>query len=696
MAKKSKPSNHLKNSQSPYLLQHASNPVNWYPWCDEAFELAKKENKPIFLSIGYSTCHWCHVMERESFEDPSVAKQMNSAFINIKVDREEMPEIDHLYMSVCQAMTGHGGWPLTIVMTPDKEPFFSGTYFPKNAKRGNPGLLQLIPSLKNAWIYKQSEIQDSVRKIEKYLIKINSSLPGENWGEDIIHSAANQLQNRFDHENGGFSGAPKFPSAHNLIFLIKYSSIYNNSEILSMVEKTLQQMRLGGIFDHIGLGFHRYSTDKKWFLPHFEKMLYDQAMNSMAYIEAYHITKNKEYAEIAEEVFSYVLRDMRHEKGGFFSAEDADSEGEEGTFYLWTEQELFKILGKKDGSVISKIYGFSKNGNFLDEASGKRNGGNIPYLSKSKSILAKEIKIDLDELNKIIECSRKKLFEKRKERIHPLKDDKILTDWNGLMIASLAQGGIVLNNEQYIKEAINAADFIHEHLQRNDGRLVKRYRQGHSGLDPHINDYSFMIWGLINLYETTYKTIYLSRALKLTEVMIEDFYDENGGFFIGSKNAEKLIIRAKDYYDGAIPSGNSAAIYCLFKLGKITGNRDWINIAHETLKAFSEQAKSNPTGFTYMLTGLMFDLKSCKELIIVIDKNKHNCKSILNKIKKEYYPNFIIIVKDINDKDLVENIAPWIDSYMVINDKPSYFVCTNFTCKQPTNDIKTALKLLNE
>lgn len=696
MAKKSKPSNQLEDSQSPYLLQHASNPVNWYPWCDEAFDLAKKENKPIFLSIGYSTCHWCHVMERESFEDPSVAKQMNSAFINIKVDREEMPEIDHLYMSVCQAMTGHGGWPLTIVMTPNKEPFFSGTYFPKNAKRGNPGLLQLIPSLNNAWIHKQIEIQDSIRKIEKYLIRINSSLPGENWDEDIIHSAASQLQNRFDHENGGFSGAPKFPSAHNLIFLIKYSSIYNNSEILSMVEKTLQQMRLGGIFDHIGLGFHRYSTDKKWFLPHFEKMLYDQAMNAMAYIEAYHITKNEDYAEIAEEVFSYVLRDMKHERGGFFSAEDADSEGEEGIFYLWTEQEVLKILGKKEGSVISKIYGFSRAGNFLDEASGKRNGGNIPYLSKSKSILAKEIKVSLDELNKIIGSSRDKLFKKRKERIHPLKDDKILTDWNGLMIAALAQGGMVFNNKKYIKEAIKAADFIHEYLQKNDGRLVKRYRQGHSGLDPHINDYSFMIWGLINLYDATFKTTYLSRALKLTELMIEDFYDENGGFFIGSKNAEKLIIRAKDYYDGAIPSGNSAAIYCLFKLGKITGNRDWINIAHDTLKAFSDQAKSNPTGFTYMLTGLLFDLKSCKELIIVIDKNKHDFKSILEKIKKEYYPNFIIIVKDINDKDLIENIAPWIDSYMVINGKPTYFVCTNFTCKQPTNDLQTALKLLNE
>ena len=696
MVKKSKTLNRLANSQSPYLLQHAANPVDWYPWDDEAFEHAKKENKPIFLSIGYSTCHWCHVMERESFKDPSVAKQMNLAFINIKVDREEMPEVDHLYMSVCQAMTGHGGWPLTIVMTPNKEPFFSGTYFPKNAKRGNPGLLELIPSLNNAWIHKQCEIKDSIRKIENYLIKINSTRPGKSWNENIIHSAASQFQNRFDHENGGFGSAPKFPSAHNLIFLIKYSFIYGNPGILSMVEKTLQQMRLGGIFDHIGLGFHRYSTDKKWFLPHFEKMLYDQAMNSMAYIEAYHITKNEEYAEIAEEVFSYVLRDMKHEKGGFFSAEDADSEGEEGTFYIWTEQELLKILGEKDGRTIAKIYGFSKTGNFLDEASGKRNGRNIPYLSESKSLLAKKIKVNLNELNRIIDSSRKKLFEKRKKRTHPLKDDKILTDWNGLMIASLAQGGVVLDNERYIKEAIDAANFTHKYLQKSNGRLVKRYRQGHSGLDPHINDYAFMIWGLINIYEATFKTIYLSRALELTEVMVEDFYDEKGGFFIGSKNAEKLIIRAKDYYDGAIPSGNSAAIHSLFKLGKITGNIDWINIAHKTLKAFSDQAKNNPTGFTYMLTGLLFELKSCKELVIVIDKNIHDSKSILKKVKREYYPNLIIIVKDINDKALVEDIAPWIDSYMVINSKPTYFVCTNFTCKQPTNDMKTALALLNE
>ena len=696
MTKESKPLNHLKNSQSPYLLQHATNPVNWYPWCDEAFDLAKKENKPIFLSIGYSTCHWCHVMEKESFEDLIVAKEMNKTFINIKVDREEMPEVDHLYMSVCQAMTGHGGWPLTIVMTPNKEPFFSGTYFSKNARRGNPGMLQLIPSLENAWIHKQSEIQNSISKIENYLIKINSSTSGKNWGEDLIHAAASQFQNRFDHENGGFGNAPKFPSSHNLIFLIKYSSIYNNSEILSMVEKTLLQMRLGGIFDHIGLGFHRYSTDKKWFLPHFEKMLYDQAMNSMAYIEAYHITKNKEYAEIAEEIFSYVLRDMKNDRGGFFSAEDADSEGEEGTFYLWTEQELLEILGEKDGSIISKIYGFSKIGNFLDEASGRRNGGNIPYLSKSKSLLAKEIKVNLDELNRIINSSRKKLFERRKKRIHPIKDDKILTDWNGLMIASLAQGGMILNNEKYIKEAIDAANFIHIYLQKSDGRLVKRFRQGHSGLDPHINDYSFMIWGLINLYEATFRTIYLSRALKLAEVMVEDFYDVNGGFFIGSKNAEKLIIRAKDYYDGAIPSGNSAAIHSLLKLGKITGNIDWINIAHKTLKAFSDQAANNPTGFTNMLTGSLLDLKCCKEFIIVIDKNKHDCKKILKKIKKEYYPYLIIIVKDINDKALVEDIAPWIDSYMVINNKPTYFVCTNFTCKQPTNDMKKALTFLNE
>lgn len=693
MKNQSKSLNRLSKSQSPYLLQHASNPVDWYPWSEEAFNIAKKKNKPIFLSIGYSTCHWCHVMEKESFEDQIVAKKMNDTFINIKVDREEMPEVDHLYMSVCQAMTGRGGWPLTIIMTPDKEPFFSGTYFPKNTKGSIPGMLQLIPSLNDAWLYRQDEIIKSIKNIKNYLINNTSFSSGKNLSETTIHRAAIQFQKRFDHENGGFGSAPKFPSSHNLIFLINYSFIYRNTEILNMVEKTLQKMRLGGIFDHIGLGFHRYSTDKKWFLPHFEKMLYDQAMNAMAYLEAYHFTKKMEYAKVASEIFTYVLRDLKSEEGGFFSAEDADSEGEEGTFYLWTEKELLEILGDT-GPIIAKIYGFNRAGNFLDESTGKRNGKNIPHLKEPKVQIANDLKINKNKLDEIIEFSRLKLFKRRKERLHPFKDDKILTDWNGLMVASLARAGIILKNDNYINEAINASNFINEYLTRTDGRLFKRYRKGKSGLDPHLNDYSFSIWGLINLWEATFDTWFLHRALKLTDIMIEDFYDENGGFYIGSKNSERLIVRSKDYYEGAIPSGNSAAIFSLLKLGKITNNTRLIKIAHKSLKSFSKHVENSPTGFTNMLSSFLFDYKGSKELVVVLDKNKNDLKKIIEKIREPYLPHLTIIVKDINDSFLVDKISPWISPYTMINDKPSYFICKDFTCMQPTTDLETALNYL--
>jgi len=696
MNEKSKTFNRLGQSHSPYLLQHATNPVNWYSWSDEAFATAKKENKPIFLSIGYSTCHWCHVMEHESFEDAAIAKLMNNAFVNVKVDREEMPEIDNLYMSVCQAMTGRGGWPLTIVMTPEKKPFFAGTYFPREGRKGQPGMLQLIPSISNAWENKQNEILKSIDQVQNFLISINTNTLGDNWDEDMIHEAFNQLRAQFDHEYGGFGNAPKFPSSHNLIFLVKYSAIYDNPDALTMVERTLKHMRLGGIFDHIGLGFHRYSTDARWFLPHFEKMLYDQAMNSIAYLEAYQITKDKNYANIADEIFSYVFRDMQDQEGGFFSAEDADSEGEEGTFYIWAEQELVDVLGPKNGNIMSKIYGFTKIGNFLDEASGERNGKNIPYLRKEKSLLAKEMNLSLDSINQIIESSRIKLFEKRIHRIHPMKDDKILTDWNGLMIAAIAKGGAVLNNEKYIKAAENAANFIYNNLQKSDGRLMKRFRKGESGLEPHIDDYSFMIWGLISLYESTFNTLYLSRALILSKIMIEDFLDENGGFFIGSKYAEKLMVRTKNSYDGAIPSGNSVAVMNFFKLGKITGNPEWTTIANSTLKAFSHQAKKSPTGFTHMLSGFLFDKKDSKVLVIVLDQRLHNTQKIIEKIRGKYYPNLTVIIKEITNTNLIKNIAPWLDTYSLIENKPTYYLCENFTCKQPTTNLEIALNSLNE
>jgi len=696
MAKETKHQNRLADSQSPYLLQHASNPVDWYPWGDEAFEKAKEENKPIFLSIGYSTCHWCHVMEHESFEDSTVAAQMNEYFVSIKVDREEMPEVDHLYMSVCQAMTGRGGWPLTIVMTPDKEPFFAGTYFPKQGRGQRPGMLQIIPSLANAWSLKQTEIRGSIDKIKDYLVQINTSVPGDEWDETMIKDAFTQYASRFDPDYGGFGKAPKFPSPHNLILLLRYSKLYDDPTALKMVETTLHYMRLGGVFDHIGLGFHRYSTDKRWFLPHFEKMLYDQAMLSMAYLEAYQLTGNEKYAQVAREIFTYVLRDMTHKEGGFYSAEDADSEGEEGVFYIWSKEELIEILGPEDGTRMAKIFGFSDNGNFRDEASGKSTGNNIPYFPRSKDELAKKSGMSLDEFDGFVEMSRQQLFDVREKRIHPLKDDKILTDWNGLMIAALALGGQVLNEPDYITAAERAAGFVEKNLRDKKGRLMKRYRLGKAGLSPHLDDYSFMVWGLLNLYEATFDTEYLARAIEFTDIMNKDFSDENGGFFIGSKDAEKLMVRAKDSYDGAIPSGNSVAVMNLFRLSKITGSTQWVDLADKALKAFTKQARNSPTGFAHMLTGFMFDLKDPKELVIVADGDAPEIQELIQQIRGNYSPNKVVLFKDMSDPDPLTEIASWTKAHSMMDGKPTFYVCENFACKRPTTNIKTVLNYLNE
>ena len=696
MAKDSKHQNRLANSQSPYLLQHATNPVDWYPWGDEAFEKAKKENKPIFLSIGYSTCHWCHVMEHESFEDSTVAAQMNNFFVSIKVDREEMPEVDHLYMSVCQAMTGRGGWPLTIVMTPDKEPFFSGTYFPKQGRGKQPGMLQLIPSLANAWSTKQGEITKTIDRLQTYLTEVNTSSQGEEWDEAMIRDAFSQYASRFDPDYGGFGKAPKFPSPHNLIFLLRYSKLFGVATGKTMVEKTLHQMRLGGVFDHIGLGFHRYSTDKRWFLPHFEKMLYDQAMISMAFLETYQLTNNENYAKVAREIFTYVLRDMTDKDGGFYSAEDADSEGEEGIFYIWTQEELVKILGEDDGLKLAKTFGFINGGNFFEEASGQTTGNNIPYFQDDRETLAKNADMSLDDFNAFIEKSRQKLFEVREKRIHPLKDDKILTDWNGLMIAALSQGGQVLGDEIYIDAAKNAVNFVLESLRDGNGRLMKRSRLGKAGLQPHLDDYSFMVFGLLNLYEATFDPSYLASALELTETMIEDFSDQNGGFFIGSKDAEKLMIRAKDSYDGAIPSGNSVAALNLFRLGKITGNTKWTDLGYSTLKAFTDKAKQSPTGFAHMMTAFMFDFKNPKEVVLVGDSNDPETQKTISAIRKNYSPNKVLLFKDVSNPGALVKVAPWTKDHVMINESPTFYICKDFACKQPTTSLDLAMKYMNE
>ena len=678
--------NRLSDEQSPYLLQHANNPVDWYPWGEEAFKKAKELDRPIFLSIGYSTCHWCHVMEHESFEDDSVAKLLNDGFISIKVDREELPEIDHVYMTVCQAMTGGGGWPLTIVMTPAKEPFFAGTYFPKDKRGGRSGLFQILPMITDAWTSKRQDIMTSVGQVKNYLDQLNSKPAGNNFSTELINKTYDQFRNGFDEEYGGFFKAPKFPSPHNLIFLMRYHHSFDNKIALEMATKTLKQMRLGGIYDHIGFGFHRYSTDRHWLVPHFEKMLYDQAMIAMAYTEAYHITGEDIFAQTAREIFTYVLRDMTASEGGFFSAEDADSEGEEGKFYIWTEQEIKEVLGEDYGKEFNDIFSITTPGNYRDESSGKETRLNIPHLKNYNTNGSNEF-----------ESAREKLFNIREKRIHPLKDDKILTDWNGLMIAALAKAAIVLDEPVYLDAAEKAAEFVLHSISKGE-RLLKRYRNGVAALDAHLDDYAFMAWGLLELYEATFSTKYLSQALDLMNIMVEDFWDDkNGGFFLGSDQSEKLIVRSKTAYDGAIPSGNSVAVMNMVKLTRITGNTNWAELAEKTIRAFSEDVNRAPTGYTLMLTGFMFDTQNSKEIVIVGDSRNRNTTKFLHTIRASYAPHKVLLFKDTSVSDnRLEQLANWTSTQNSINGKPTAYVCKNFACNQPTSDLQTALSFINE
>jgi len=690
--------NRLSKEKSPYLLQHATNPVDWYPWSEEAFQEAHNQDKPIFLSIGYSTCHWCHVMEHESFEDEEVANLMNEHFISVKVDREERPEIDHVYMSVCQAMTGRGGWPLTIIMTPNKEPFFSGTYFPKHGRGNRPGMMQLLPAIASNWQNDREKLSGNISKIKDYLEQTNTKTIGDFPEQSILNDGFSQFQQRYDHEFGGFSTAPKFPSPQDFIFLLRYYHETKDEAPLQMVENTLQHMRQGGIWDHIGFGFHRYSTDKHWLVPHFEKMLYDQAMLAMAYLETYQVTKNEFYAETAREIFTYVLRDMTSPEGGFYSAEDADSEGEEGLFYLWTVEEIKSILGEDQGDKFISLYNMNENGNFRDEATHQFNGKNILHHKGSKKEISRSLNLSEKNLIGFIENTRITLMEERKKRIHPLKDDKILTDWNGLMIAAMAKGASVLQEPFYLKAAEKAADFVLKKLINKKGRLLKRYRTGDSDLIGHLDDYAFMIWGLLNLYEAEFNSKYLKSAIALATVMDDDFSDEkNGGFFLGSDTAEKLIIRAKTGYDGAIPSGNSIAVLVLNRLYRMTGDTKWEDLAEKTLRAFSKDLKRVPSGYTAMLLGFMFESYGSKEIVVVGSSKQKETKSVIKNFQTLYIPQRILIYKDTNKElNSISQLAPWTKYHESKNGKPTIYICEDFACNLPTTDLEKAVNMINK
>ena len=691
----SKKFNNLINEKSPYLLQHAHNPVNWFPWGNEAFEKANIEDKPIFLSIGYSTCHWCHVMEKESFEDEEVAKLMNDVFVSIKVDREERPDIDGIYMSICQMITGSGGWPLTIVMTPDKKPFFAGTYFPKQNRFNRIGMMELVPRLKDVWLNKKEEVLKSANEITLSLNKQNFISDSAEIDETILDKAYDELSKRYDETDGGFGNAPKFPSPHNLMFLLRYWKRKNEPKALEMVEKTLTKMRLGGIYDHIGFGFARYSTDQHWLVPHFEKMLYDQAMLVMAYTETYLATKNIFYKETAKEILEYVLRDMTHPEGGFYSAEDADSEGEEGKFYLWDADVLRNVLDKDESDFAIKVFNLADDGNWIDESKGMMPGTNILHLKKSSKELAGEFNMSNDDFLVRLETIRKKIFVYREKRIHPYKDDKVLTDWNGLMISALAKASQAFGDERYSEAAVKAYSFIEKYLMDKKGNLIHRFREGESGLPAHIDDYAFMINALIDLYETTFEIKYLKRAIELNEVLMKEFWDEqNGGFYFTSSSGEKLIARQKDVYDGAVPSGNSVALLNLIRLSRFTANIYFEKKASLLVKSFSGFVSRSPSAFCMFMCGLDFQFSSPTEIVIVSNQKDNLVIKGINLIRNIFNPNKIIILKPDNTNADFTELLSFTNDMKMKDNYTTFFVCRNYACNQPINSINELEKLL--
>ncbi len=674
--KSTKTPNRLIKEKSPYLLQHAYNPVNWYPWSEEAFAKAIAEDKPIFLSIGYSTCHWCHVMERESFEDKEVADVLNKYFVSVKVDREERPDVDHIYMTVCQSITGHGGWPLTIIMTPDKVPFFAGTYYPKQSRRGMPGLLDILNAIQQKWQRDRQSLTDIAQQIAQSVSNTGQSLPGK-FNKEIIDSAYIQLKSQFDSIYGGFGPAPKFPAAHNLMFLMRYYKYYREKAALEMAEKTLESMYRGGIYDHIGFGFSRYSVDNKWLIPHFEKMLYDNAMLAIAYLEAYQITKSALYKDAAVSIFDYVLRDMTSPEGGFYSAEDADSEGEEGKFYSWTPEEIINVLGTQDAKRFCELYDISKEGNFA--------GKSIPNLIKADLTAA--------ELNDLRQRCRPKIFAYRSRRVHPAKDDKILTSWNGLMIAALAKGAQILQEHSYQAAAAKAVEFIFNRLRTKEGRLLARYRDDEAAYPAYLDDYAFMIWGLLELYQAAFDYQFLEKAMQLNADMINLFWDEKqGGFFFYGKDSEQLITRPKEVYDGAIPSGNSVAAYNLVRLARISKDSKLEDYAEKQLNAFSGEVQRYPKGYTFfIMSGLIFQQPPL-EIVIVGDKSSPTTEQMLTAAQSKFLPEAALLYRPLNGP---KPDLPLLKDRIAAENRPTAYICKNYACLAPINDIHKFENALN-
>jgi uncharacterized protein YyaL (SSP411 family) len=692
--------NRLAKESSPYLLQHKDNPVDWWPWGEEAFEKAREEDKPIFLSIGYSTCHWCHVMEEESFEDEEVAELLNETFVPIKVDREERPDVDSIYMTVCQMMRGQGGWPLTVLLTPDRRPFYAATYLPKQGRFQQMGMMDLIPRVQQLWEGEREKLLEDADEVTSLLQRsVDESGGGEAPDDDALDTARRQLTQQFDRQHGGFGNSPKFPSPHNLLFLLREWHRTGDDRPLEMVTHTLDRMRLGGIFDHLGGGFHRYSTDSHWLLPHFEKMLYDQAMHVMAYAEGYQITGKDEYADTASDVLDYVLGDMRAPEGGFYSAEDADSpneegENEEGAFYVWSTDEVREELWDEElAELVIDVYNLQEDGNYAEESTRQKTGKNILHLQQPLSEIAEEKEMSEERLRERLDEARLYLWEAREVRPHPHRDDKVLTDWNGLMIAALAVAARTLDvddTDRYEDAATDAASFLLDEMRDEEGRLLHRYRMGEVGIRAHLDDYAFLIWGLIELYQTTFEVRWLRAAAELTEECIEHFWDEDrGGFYLAAADGEELIVRQKEATDGALPSGNSVMLRNLLRLAHMTGRTEWEETA-EALHAWAgKQVNSQPGSFTALLMGTQFALGDPREVVIAGTREKRTTQELLDVVRSLYTPNTVVLHRPPNRGDetpAITEVAPYTEAQTAGPNRAAAFVCRNFSCDAPTSD----------
>ena len=646
-------SNRLAKETSPYLLQHKDNPVEWYPWCDEAFELAAREDKPIFLSIGYSACHWCHVLAHESFEDEEIAEILNKYFISIKVDKEERPDIDSVYMAVCQAFTGSGGWPTSIFMTADQKPFFAGTYFPKTSRGGMIGFRELLLAIHEKWVSDRDKL---LKQSDEIIGHLNGAQDSAEVADiDLTHLAVRQYERIYDEKHGGFGRAPKFPTPHNLMFLLDYYERYKTTSCLNMAEHTFLQMYRGGMFDHIGFGFCRYSTDKKFLVPHFEKMLYDNALLILAYCKAYTVTKKEIYLDIAEKTASYILREMTSDEGGFYSSQDADSEGEEGKYYLFTPSEITKILGAEDGERFNRHYDITETGNF--------EGKNIPNLLGS------------DSLDKSFETFLPAIDEYRKKRYSLHRDEKILTSWNSLMIVAVCELYLVSGKETYLAAAQNADRFIQKNLCDSDTLYVS-FHMKKQGVQGFLDDYSAYILAQLSLYRSTLEGEYLNRAKRLCDKVISDFGDNTGGFYLYGKDHEELILRPKETYDGAIPSGNSLMAYSLVRLSLITDEERYKTEAERQLDFLSQSAVQYPTNHAMFLRALLEHETPPMKVTVVLDEQTGK-----SGLPLEFPPDAVVILLDAPTKE-----------YPLKNGKTTYYVCRGHSCLPPTNAPKELLE----